>query len=694
MCASPRLMMLAAVLAGALAGCGFDGGRGSSGFEIRENAIIQQVLDTQQCVSGTRLTFCPADRKDSGAFTPTPTATAATPGPTATRTPDPEPRVDTQLANGASIVCTRSHAGAPCSLTFSFSGVGFPAAATFRVATRLRAPDSAWSLAAAPTPRGDVDGTFDTPVALDIPAELDEASLQFAVLIFLLPPGSVPVRFDTLAQSGADFGFVTPVFALEIITVGPPPTATLTATPTSTAPPASVSPTPSTPTATATIPAAALGPEITYFGVARADSVSLAPSGFDMSGRPIYVRPFGYSLSVIVEGRPGANHRPLGASAYTPGAAPFLQMILSRPLGNGSTVVCDREAPIIGGVPPAVPFAFDDSGAVVAAMNDLGCRVDDGTGSPQSRASSNACTQNTGGEFQFVDFRTSAQFCLPIAAQWAFPPGDTIVAARLRDVIGELGPVREIVVRNAAASEPSPIPTAAATRTWTVPGAATSTPAPSTPTPLATSTAPTRTPTPTALPGVGPDLTYLGVALADNRPLLPVGTDDDGRPIFVSRSGFGISLVVEGAPGTSRRPVGSNAYSDAGLPDLQMIVSRPLGNGSAAVCDDQPPLIGGVPATNPLRFSDTATLVSAVNDLGCRVDDGQGSPLGRTSNNACTINLGAEYVFQFYASTTQYCLPIAAAWAFPRGDTVVAARMRDTAGQLGAVREIVVRVAR
>ncbi|MGH7786407.1 MAG: hypothetical protein ACRERC_06040 [Candidatus Binatia bacterium] len=694
MCASPRLMMLAAVLAGLFAGCGFGGGRGSSGFEIRENAIIQQVLDTQQCVSGMRLTFCPADRRASG-VTPTPTATAPTQGPTATRTPDPAPRVDTQLANGASIACTRSHPGAPCSLTFSFSGFGFPSGTTFRVASRLRAPDFGWSLAAAPLPSGDTAGTFDTPVLLDVPADLTEASLQFAVLAFLASPGAVPATFDTLAQSGADFGFVTPVFALEVITIGPPPTTTLTATPTPTLPLPSVSPTLPAPTPTATIAVPAVGPEITYFGVARADGLSLAPSSFDPSGRPIYVRPFGHGLSVIVEGHPGANRRPIGASAYTPGAPPFLQVILSRPIGDGSAVVCDNLQPDIGGVPAAVPFAFGDGTAVVDAMNDLGCRVDDGTGIPRARVSSNACTLDRLGDYRFVDDRSSAQFCLPIAAQWAFPPGDTVVAARLRDVVGGLGPERQIVVRNLDTTAPTPVPTAAATRTRTGPPVATSTAAPSSPTPSVTSTAPTRTPTPTTLPGVGPSITYFGVALADNRPLTPVGTDDDGRLVFASRTGFGISLIVEAAPGTSRRRVGPNAYSDAGLPDLQLIVSRPLGNGSGLVCDDRPPLIGGVPATSPLRFSDDPAQVGVVNDLGCRVDDGQGNPVGRvSSNNACTANEGAEYVFQSFASSIQYCLPIAGAWAFPRGDTIVAARARDEVGQVGGAQEIVVRVGR
>ena len=59
-----------------------------------------------------------------------------------------------------------------------------------------------------------------------------------------------------------------------------------------------------------------------------------------------------------------------------------------------------------------------------------------------------ACTRiGVGREFDFVDTRSSMQFCLPIAHAWKFDDGDTVVAARLADVYGSVGLTREIVVR-------------------------------------------------------------------------------------------------------------------------------------------------------------------------------------------------------------------------------------------------------
>ena len=691
---------LAPLLVLGLVGCGLggaDGGRGSSGFDYRENAIIDRVLSHQVCVNGRRLTFCPADQRSAPTVTPTAATPTVAPGPTATPTAGGTMRIDTQVAAGASVVCTRSSDGAPCELTFTFGGVGFPAGAEFRVASRLRAPDTAWALAAPPTLIPGVDPQFDTVVRLQVPAGATPR-VQFAVLIFLAPPVAVPERFESLSQSGTDFAFVTGDFALETITTGPPPTATATevepSTPTAT--PAGPTPTPTNP---------ADGPDITYFGVARADSYSLAPSGYDGSGRPIYVRPYGSGLSLVVEGRPGANRRPVARSAYVAGGTPDLQMIVSRPLGDGSAAVCDRQPPDIGGVPAVSPFAFDDAPAVADAMNDLGCRADDGQGNPIARNASAACTLNRFGEYEFVGFDSTVQYCLQIAAQWAFQPGDTIVAARLRDVGGNLGAVREIVVRNAGG--PSASPTSAPTNTTAPPAStATSLPttAPPTRTPPAVATGtPDRSATPTytstpATPGSGPQISHFGITSADNDPETPATSDALGRPVFSVRNGQGLQLVIEARPGSERRPPGPLAYSATGLPDLQLIVSRRLGDGSQTVCDATPPEIGGVPATSPFRFAEDAEVVAAVNDLGCRVDDGTGEPRARASSAlACTRALHGEnfgYAFVEPTSTVQYCLPIARAWSFAAGDTVVAARVRDVDGRLGPARELVVRVGR
>ena len=120
-----------------------------------------------------------------------------------------------------------------------------------------------------------------------------------------------------------------------------------------------------------------------------------------------------------------------------------------------------------------------------------------------------------------------------------------------------------------------------------------------------------------------------------------------------------------------------------------------MGNGAPAVCDISPPDIGGVPATEPLVFSTDAMTLDAVNDLGCRFNDGQGNPLGRADNlDACTkSNEGFGFRFVDPATTVQFCGFIASAWALPAGKTTVfRARVRDEMGVPGAVREIAVQI--
>ena len=695
-----RLWSLAVALGLLTAGCMGDGGRGSSGFDITENLIIVRVLETQECVTDRSLTFCPADQAPP--TTATPTATAPTPtaetSPSVTPTVKPTPQVDTRLGGGASIPCTRQQLDAPCMLTFTFTALGFPDGASFLVASRLRAPDSAWSLAAAPEPVPTSDPpALDTVVGLDVPADAGAPRVQFAVLVFLTPRESVPAHFAELADSGTDFAFLTPEVGLEVITIEPPPTPVVSPTASSTLVPTTPTDTPSGPTPTATSSVPLIGPEITYFGVARADSMSVAPSDVDPEGRPVYIRPFGFGLSLVVEGHPGATGVRIGASAYDgSGALPDLQMIVSRPLGDGSALVCDKSPPQLGGVPASVPLEFSDVAPVVNAVNDLGCRVDDGTGRPFARSSSQqACTLALSGEYTFVDRTSTAQFCLPITPAWGFALGDTIIAARLRDVIGNLGPTREIVVRNAGNALPSPSPLLS---TPTPPHPTATQPQPHTPTAVRSETPiiPSPTPTPTSAE-LGPPITHFGLARADDRPVSPVGEDAQGRTIYESRVGQGISLIVEARPGLAQRRLGMNAYDPIDLPDLQLIVSRPLGDGSPAVCDRLPPTPGGVPATAPLVFSDSPDEIAAINDLGCRVDDGAGEPHARPiSQLACTSSNLSSTGFAFVSpeSTVQFCLPIAAAWAFPDGETIVASRVRDIDGRVGPTREIVVRVGR
>lgn len=189
--------------------------------------------------------------------------------------------------------------------------------------------------------------------------------------------------------------------------------------------------------------------------------------------------------------------------------------------------------------------------------------------------------------------------------------------------------------------------------------------------------------------GAGPEITVFGLTTADDRPLDPAATDDQGRPIFVRPFGQGMTLVIEARSGASGRPVGRSTYNEGGLlPDLQLIVSNPLGNGDAAVCENAG-TDGGVPANPELDF-DAPDAAAAINDLGCRAFDRQAQP----GNGAFTKPAGAPDVWHLVDSRSQlqFGVPIAKAWAFPLGDTIVAVRVRDFTGALSPVEEIVVRV--
>ena len=156
----------------------------------------------------------------------------------------------------------------------------------------------------------------------------------------------------------------------------------------------------------------------------------------------------------------------------------------------------------------------------------------------------------------------------------------------------------------------------------------------------------------------------------------------------------GFIIYIEAQPGISRLPLGTTTFnSDPGdpgvLPDLQIVVSRALGNGSPTVCDDGPsPPIGGVPATVPRMFTGTQAVANAVNDLACRFDS-------RSSTmQACTRDSFGNYGFTNAGATVQFCtsLGVGTELAFPFGDTIVCARVRDVAGQPGQPSCIAIRV--
>jgi hypothetical protein len=184
---------------------------------------------------------------------------------------------------------------------------------------------------------------------------------------------------------------------------------------------------------------------------------------------------------------------------------------------------------------------------------------------------------------------------------------------------------------------------------------------------------------------IGPTITYMGVARADGNITQPIDTAADGTKIFRRQVGFGFFLIVEAKVGQSGKPIGTSTFTAGQLPNFRMVVSRPLGNGSAAVCDDGPdPPIGGVPAVDPPSFDN----VNAVNDLSCRFD------ARTTANDACTRNANQDPAFANTQTRVQFCpiLGLGSELTFPPGDTRVTAEVTDVVGQPGAPQSIIIRV--
>jgi len=204
----------------------------------------------------------------------------------------------------------------------------------------------------------------------------------------------------------------------------------------------------------------------------------------------------------------------------------------------------------------------------------------------------------------------------------------------------------------------------------------------------------TVSPTPTAtVEASGPVITFLGLARADDVLMEPAGMSGQ-IPIYQPFFGYGFSLIVEAKPGESRAPVGSSTFDDFDSPDLQVQVTRSLGDGSDLVCDDTPPLLGGVPAINPPVLTDDPSIADRLNDLSCRFIDGTGRKIGRACGEVSACVLGIDGQFRCVAEDTilQYCGFIGQILAFPQGDTTVTVRVRDVRGNLGPPRQLIVRV--
>jgi hypothetical protein len=209
-------------------------------------------------------------------------------------------------------------------------------------------------------------------------------------------------------------------------------------------------------------------------------------------------------------------------------------------------------------------------------------------------------------------------------------------------------------------------------------------------TPTGTNT-PEPRPTPTPSISIGPIVTALGIADVGGQVNQPIGVDESGRPVFARSEEAGFILFVEGRPGRSQLPIGTVVFNPkrsdpAAQPDLQVQVSRALGDGSESVCDAAYPRVGGVPGTVVGLFDAVQFVTDALNDFGCRFR------VFPEPDFACTQDSGANLVYQNPSSTVQFCTLINDALTFPPGDTIVTARLRDIGGNVGEPAQIVVRV--
>jgi hypothetical protein len=193
---------------------------------------------------------------------------------------------------------------------------------------------------------------------------------------------------------------------------------------------------------------------------------------------------------------------------------------------------------------------------------------------------------------------------------------------------------------------------------------------------------------------LGAEITYFGIASADGNVATSTGSSN-GIPIFERATAAGFFLVIEAIPGPNGSDVGQITFDWNGsdpnrLPDLLIVSSRALGNGSTAVCDDSPPsFIGGVPAVNPPSFGGTQFVANAINDFACRFT------ARNQGGDACTRTPGGDFGFVMnLPKTVQFCptVGIGVELSFGLGDTMLTAIVRDEEGLPGAPRSIIIRV--
>jgi hypothetical protein len=180
-----------------------------------------------------------------------------------------------------------------------------------------------------------------------------------------------------------------------------------------------------------------------------------------------------------------------------------------------------------------------------------------------------------------------------------------------------------------------------------------------------------------------------------------------GRFLFIVESALGPSLSHAGSEGVLVSSPGgfvlSSIVHNSNRPSLQLLGAAKFGDGSAAICDGSPAVPpGGVPGFNPPWIDCTSPDLSveqlalcqsrqpavrdALEDMACRFTYVQSQP------NSCTRNRFGDFAFLNSTTTRQFCFQIPVDAELDLGERVIALQIRDVAGNLGPVEEIVVRV--
>jgi hypothetical protein len=189
---------------------------------------------------------------------------------------------------------------------------------------------------------------------------------------------------------------------------------------------------------------------------------------------------------------------------------------------------------------------------------------------------------------------------------------------------------------------------------------------------------------------IGPVITFFGAAKADGTKADPASVDKDGTRTYETGAGAGFIIVVEAKPGKSGAEVARRVFAYVPgdphtRPDLEIESNHDMGNGSPAVCDRQRPNVGGMPGINPPSFAETQKVSDAINDLACRFET------FIQSDSSCTMSPNGDYAFSVPDTTTQFCMLVAHAYAFPDGYTLLSVRLRDVDGNPGPVAHLKIR---